>query len=58
MSIRYVDKDLVPHESFVGLYSTTETTGQSIANMSKDVCIRFGLSVNICEGRFVTVLVI
>ena len=28
MSIRYVDEDLAPPESFVGLYSTTETTCQ------------------------------
>ena len=50
-SVRYVDEDLVPHESFVGLYSTTETTGQSIANMLKDVCIRFGLSVEYLRGQ-------
>ena len=51
VSIRYADEDLVPHESFVGLYSTTETTGQSIANMLKDVCIRFGLSVEYLRGQ-------
>ena len=51
VSIRYVDEDLVPHESFARLYSTTETTGQSIANMLKDVCIRFGLSVEYLRGQ-------
>ena len=51
MSIRYVDENLVPHESFVRLYSTTETTGQSIANMLKDVCIRLGLSVEYLRGQ-------
>ena len=58
VSIRYVDEDLVPHESFVGLYSTTETTGQSIANMIKDVALGSDYPWNICEGRFMTVLVI
>ena len=50
-SIRYVDKDLVPHESFVRLHSTTETTPQSIANLLKDVCIRFGLFVKYLRGQ-------
>ena len=58
VSIRYVDEDLGPHELFAGLYSTTETTGQSIANMLQDVCIRFGLSVEYLLGKLMTVLVI
>ena len=58
-SIRYVDEDLVPHESFVGLCSTMETTGQSIAKICyKTFALGLDYPWNICEGRFMTVLVI
>ena len=47
VSIRFFDQDFVPLEVFVGLrippvYQINETTGQNIAAILKDVCIRNG----------------
>ena len=43
--IRFVDKDLRPVEAFVGLYASGQTTGQAIATMLTDVCLRSNLDI-------------
>ena len=49
--LRYVDKNLVPHEEFVGLYEMTGTTGKELANMIKDVLLRLNLSLDGLRGQ-------
>ena len=43
--IRHVDMDLTIHETFVGLYQITSTTGKCIANMVQDAFIRLQLPI-------------
>ena len=43
--IRHVDMDLTVHETFVGLYQITSTTGKCIANMVHDDLIRLQLPI-------------
>lgn len=49
--IRYVDAELVPHEVFVGMYQTYESTGKCIANLLKDVCLRLDLPLSCLRGQ-------
>lgn len=49
--LRYVDHDLFPHEEFIGLYSVTETTGESLANMAVDVLCRLNLPLSPLRGQ-------
>ena len=42
--IRYIDENLKVQE-FIGFYSSTSSTSESIANILKDTIIRLGLSM-------------
>lgn len=44
--IRYVDKDLDPHEVFVGLYDVSGTTGEEIAGGAGDVLLRLNIPMD------------
>ena len=41
--LRYVDRDLLPHEDFVGLSQVSSTTGKELAWMATDVLLRLNL---------------
>ena len=43
--IRYVDNQLNVHETFVGLFTPPDTSGQTLANVIKDVLLRLMLPV-------------
>ena len=43
--VRYVSKDMLVHEEFIGLYHISSTTGDSIANMLQDAMIRLQLPI-------------
>lgn len=44
--LRYVDHDLIPHEVFIGLYRTNDTTGKGLADMASDVLVRLNLPLS------------
>ena len=47
--IRYIDEILKVQEKCIGFYSSTSSTGESIANILKDTSIGLGLSMsNLC----------
>ncbi|KAJ8889983.1 hypothetical protein PR048_009488 [Dryococelus australis] len=47
---RWVDKDLCPHESFIGLYSVRKT-GKHIASVLLDVMVRLHLPISNMNGK-------
>ena len=50
--IRYVERSsLTPVEVFLGLYDATSTTGQSMAAMIEDVCIRLNLDMQFLRSQ-------
>ena len=49
--LRYVDKDLLPHEEFVGLYDPPSTTGAILAECIFDVLLRLQLPVSLLRGQ-------
>lgn len=49
--LRHVDSDLVSHKDFIGLYSTTSTTGADYARVAKDVLLRLGLKLDDARGQ-------
>jgi len=49
--IRYVDKNLEVHETFVGLYEPSSTTGETLAGVVEDVMTRFQLPVTNLRGQ-------
>jgi len=49
--LRFVDKDLNIHESFVGLYEPRCTTGEELAAVVEDVLIRFNLPMSNLRGQ-------
>ena len=49
--IRFVYQDFVPQVVFVGLYQINEITVQNIAAILKEVCIRYGLSLENLRGQ-------
>ena len=49
--IRYVDKDLCPHEEFLGLYEPPDTTGEIIARCILDALLRFQLPLSALRGQ-------
>lgn len=49
--LRYVDKNLDVHETFVGLYEPPATTGAAIATVVEDVLLRFGLPIFKLRGQ-------
>jgi hypothetical protein len=51
LCIRFVDNNLIPHESFVGFYAVDGTTGQILANCIRDSLCRFNLSLEKLRGK-------
>lgn len=51
LCIRFVDKNLIPHESFLGFYAVESTSGQFLANCIKDTLCRFDLSLDKLRGQ-------
>lgn len=49
--LRYVDKDLVPQEVFMGLYQTSDTTGKVLANIALDALTRLNLPLTCLRGQ-------
>uniref|UniRef100_A0A8C6NYU6 DUF4371 domain-containing protein n=1 Tax=Nothobranchius furzeri TaxID=105023 RepID=A0A8C6NYU6_NOTFU len=49
--LRYVDKDLKPHEEFIGLYGVPETTGKARAEVVQDVLLRLNLPKQGLRGQ-------
>ena len=49
--IRYIDENLKVQEKCIGFYSSTSSTGESIANILKDTIIRLGLSMSNLRGQ-------
>jgi len=49
--LRYVDREYMPHEDFVGVCELHDTTGGTIANCIKDVLIRLNLSLSDLRGQ-------
>ena len=41
MWLHYIDNDLIPHEEFSDLYGVSDTTGKNLAEVAKDVLLRF-----------------
>jgi len=51
LCIRYVCDELLPHEVFLGLYETSETTGASIVKIIEDMMARFDLPISKLRGQ-------
>jgi Domain of unknown function (DUF4371)/hAT family C-terminal dimerisation region len=49
--IRYVDADLYAHESFVGMYEASDSTGKTIASIVMDTLIRLQLPIESLRGQ-------
>ena len=49
--IIYIDDNLKVQETFIGFYSSTSSTSESIANILKDTNIRLGLSMFNLRGQ-------
>ncbi len=49
--LRYVDKDLVPREEFIGLYEVSLTTGENLAKVVMDVLQRLNLPITGLRGQ-------
>ncbi|CAL9706252.1 unnamed protein product [Knipowitschia caucasica] len=49
--LRYVDKDLVPQEDFVGLYEVQGTTGEQMAKVAADMLLRLNLPMSGLRGQ-------
>ena len=49
--IIYIDENLKVQETFIGFYSSTSSTSESIANILKDTNIRLGLSIFNLRGQ-------
>lgn len=44
--VRYVSKDLVPREIFIGMYAAAETTGEALPKLLSDVLLRLNLPLS------------
>jgi len=51
ISFRHVEKDLSIEETFMGFYSTSSTTGETLASIIKDSMIRFNLEGKNLRGQ-------
>ncbi len=51
MCIRWVDKDLKDHESFIGLYQVDDITADSLTHAIKVGLIQIGLDLSSCRGQ-------
>ena len=51
LCVRYVDDDLQPKEAFVGLFSTTSSTGQAMGDMINDAMLRLNLPSSQLRGQ-------
>ena len=51
LCLRYVDKDLMVHEEFIGLYEATCTTGEHLAGIILDVLVRLNLPISSLRGQ-------
>ncbi|KAL2101376.1 hypothetical protein ACEWY4_003137 [Coilia grayii] len=51
LCLRYVDKNLMVHEEFIGLYETTSTTGENLAKIILDVLLRLNLPISGLRGQ-------
>ena len=49
--LRWVDKNLEPHEDFIGLDKVDSTAADVIVKVLKDTLLRFNLSINQCRGQ-------
>ena len=49
--LRWVDKNLEPHEDFIGLYKVDSTAADVIVKVLKDTLLRFNLSISRCCGQ-------
>lgn len=49
--LRYVDKDLVPRQEFIGLHEVSLTTGENLAKVVMDVLQRLNLPVAGLRGQ-------
>ena len=49
--IRYVSKDLEPHEAFVGFYEPTDTKGNTIAGVIQDALLRLCLPIECLRSQ-------
>ena len=46
-----VDDELQVHEEFIGLYSVTDTSAQTLVAVIKDCLLRLNLQFNRCRGQ-------
>jgi hypothetical protein len=51
LCLRYVDDNFCPHEAFLGLYQTANTTADAITSLILDSLTRFGLSLDNLRGQ-------
>ena len=49
--LRWVDEALEVHEEFIGLYSTSSTTAESLVFIIKDTLLRMNLKIEHCRGQ-------
>ena len=49
--IRWVDEDLIVHESFIGLYSVPAINADMLTTIIKDSLVRMNLSMNKIRGQ-------
>ena len=47
----WVDDELQVHEEFIGLYSVTDTSAQTLVAVIKDCLLRLNLQFNRCRGQ-------
>ncbi|XP_061561827.1 BAH and coiled-coil domain-containing protein 1 isoform X3 [Phycodurus eques] len=51
MCLRYVDKDLLVHEDFIGLYEASSPTGENLASTILEVMLRLSLPISGLRGQ-------
>ena len=49
--IRWVDKFLVAHKEFLGLYEVPNLKSETLVKIINDILLRFQLSLQLCRGR-------
>jgi hypothetical protein len=49
--IRIADESFNVHEEFLGLYSTADTTAETLSKIVKDVLVRFNLDLHHCRAQ-------
>ena len=49
--IRWVDKNLHDHESFIGLYQVNDITSETLTNSIKDALLQVQIDLSMCRGQ-------